>query len=70
MTRFILSTCGLIVDLAAFETAAPTYVVGLAFVGLAVTAIAFWGDLNRFAGQIIGLDRSERADLRFEADPG
>ena len=56
MTRFIASTSGVLVEVAAFDTGAPAEMVGLAILGLIVTVMFWWNDATSIIDRVVGLD--------------
>ncbi|REJ90884.1 MAG: hypothetical protein DWQ34_16360 [Planctomycetota bacterium] len=56
MTRFVFSSCGVLAEVVAFDTAGPPLKLGLATLGLIVGASAWWTELSQLIDQIVGLD--------------
>ena len=56
MTRFTISTCGVLAEVAALDSASPPLTLVLGVVGVAVAVCVWWSEIRPVVDHLIGLD--------------
>jgi len=56
MTRFTMSTCSVLAEVAAFDAAATPVAIGVGVLGLMFGAAIWWTELRQLADRLVGLD--------------
>jgi hypothetical protein len=56
MLRFMVSTCSVLMEVAALQLPAPATAIGVAVTALACGVSCWWGELGRFVDQLVGFN--------------
>jgi hypothetical protein len=56
MTRFAISTCGVLAEVATIDSASPTPAIVLGVVGVVVAMCVWWSEIRPVVDHLVGLD--------------